>query len=102
MEMMSCPHCGARNSSKRDYCYQCEGALQAAPAEPQEQQPKQKRDYVPTCASCSLAAIYAPAGVQLAASEVYCTKQEKVVAAEMVAGNCFSEAFGWRREEILD
>ena len=100
MEMMSCPHCGAQNSSKREYCYQCEGDLQAPPAPAPEQ--KQKRDYVPTCASCALAAIYAPPGVQLSTSEVYCTKQEKAVSADMVAGSCFSEAFGWRRDEILD
>ncbi len=94
MEMISCPHCGVQNSSKREYCYQCEGELRGTP--------KQERGYVPTCASCSLAAIYAPAGARLDASEVWCTKQDKAVSAEMVAGNCFNEAFGWRREDILD
>lgn len=102
MEMIRCPHCGAQNSAKRQFCYQCEASLRPAPGEEAPPQPKQKRDYVPTCASCSLAAIYAPAGVKLKPSEVYCTKREQVVPADMVAGDCFSEAFGWRREEILD
>ena len=94
MEMIGCPHCGAQNSSKRAYCYQCEGELRGAP--------KKERGYVPTCASCSLAAIYSPPGIRLGGTEVWCTRQEKAVSAEMVAGNCFSEAFGWRREDILD
>ncbi len=97
MEMMDCPHCGAKNSTKRQTCYQCEGDLRGAPA-----QQRKKTEYVPTCARCSLAAIYAPAGVKLAPTEVYCTKKKKVVSAEMVAGECFTEAFGWKREEILD
>jgi hypothetical protein len=29
-------------------------------------------------------------------------EQEQIVLAETVAGKCFSEAFGWNREDILD
>jgi len=94
MAMVSCPHCGAQNSDKRQYCYQCEGELHGAP--------KQTRSYVPTCASCSHAAIYPPPGQRLAPHQVWCMKQNRAVAAETVAGDCFSEAFGWRREEIVD
>ena len=60
MEMMACPHCGAQNSAKRDYCYECQGDLRS-PAKASTQ-----HDYVPTCASCARALISAPLGRQLA------------------------------------
>lgn len=95
MDMVACPHCGTQNSSKRDYCYQCNGALRGEKKESQ-------RGYVPTCASCSQAAIYAPRGHKLIRNEVWCAKRERPVPADMVAGECYSEAFGWKREEIAD
>ena len=93
--MVACPHCGTQNSTKREYCYQCEGAMRGAPK-------KEQAGYVPTCGSCSQAAIYAPAGIRLSASQVWCMKREQALASDMVAGDCFTEAFGWRREETLD
>jgi NAD-dependent SIR2 family protein deacetylase len=97
MQMVKCPHCGAENSSKREYCFQCNGALQGAPAKADE-----GRGYVPTCANCAQAAIFPPPGHQLTPDEVWCTEQERAVPSGQVAGDCFSEAFGWKREDILD
>jgi len=95
MDMVACPHCGTHNSSKREYCFQCEGALRG-------EKKAASHQYVPTCASCSQAAIYPPRGQKLSASEVWCTHRDRSVPADMVAGDCFSEAFGWRREDIAD
>ena len=95
MEMMACPHCGARNSTKREYCFQCDGALRG-------EAKKEGLDYVATCVNCSHAAIFPPVGQQLTPDEVWCTKQDAKVASAKVAGDCFSEAFHWQREDILD
>ncbi|UCC67296.1 MAG: hypothetical protein JSV79_09185 [Armatimonadota bacterium] len=96
MEMMSCPHCGAQNSAKRDYCYQCQGDLHG------QGQKEGNRDYVPTCATCAHAAVFAPLGKQLAADQVWCSKRDEAVRSSQIAGDCFEEAFGWKREDILD
>jgi hypothetical protein len=96
MDMIRCPHCGAENSTKRDYCYQCQGDLRGSA------QPQGERDYVPTCSNCAHAAIFPPAGHRLSPDRVWCTKREEPVPSDQVAGDCFEEAFGWRREDILD
>ncbi len=96
MEMMSCPHCGTDNSTKRDYCYQCGGDLRGAPGTPGD------LEYIPTCASCSRAAIFPPAGKILAQDQVWCTDRDEAVPASQLAGECFEEAFTWKREDILD
>jgi len=98
MDMMQCPHCGAQNSSKRDYCYQCQESLHAPP----KAAAGGGHDYVPTCANCSHAAVFPPAGKRITSDQVWCTERDEAVQASQVAGDCFSEAFGWRREEILD
>jgi NMD protein affecting ribosome stability and mRNA decay len=95
MEMMKCPHCGAQNSVKRDICFQCEGALRGEPK-------KGTRESIATCAHCSHAAIFPPPGQRITPDQVWCTKKEEAVASAKIAGDCFSEAFGWRRAEILD
>ncbi len=97
-EMMGCPHCGARNSTKRDYCYQCDKPLRG----PTGAAPQETTEYVPTCASCSHASIFPPLGQRIKPDEVWCTERDEAVPSGMVAGDCFSEAFGWKREEILD
>lgn len=103
MEMMECPHCGAQNSVKRDYCYQCQEALHdEAHAQPAHLQADPQRDYVPTCANCARAAIFPPLGKQIAPDEVWCTEREEAVPSAQIAGECFEEAFGWKREDILD
>ena len=96
MEMMSCPHCGTENSTKRDYCYQCGGELRGAPNTTAD------TEYVPTCANCSHAAIFPPAGQVITADEVWCTERDEAVPSAQMAGDCFEEAFGWKREDILD
>jgi len=95
MEMMKCPHCGAGNSTKREYCFQCEGDLRGEPK-------KDVEGYIPTCANCSHAAVFPPPGFRLAPDQVWCMKQDTIVASGKIADGCFSEAFGWNREEILD
>jgi hypothetical protein len=97
MEMMQCPHCGAGNSVKRDYCFQCQGALrgEAKPAEDQ-------RGYMETCARCAQANIHPPLGKQIGPDEVWCMEKEEAVPASKVAGDCFQEQFAWNREDILD
>jgi hypothetical protein len=95
MEMMKCPHCGAQNSVKRDYCFQCDGALRGEPR-------KQPTEYIPTCANCSNAAIFPPPGQRLARDQVWCMKQELALPSSKIADDCFVQAFGWNREEILD
>jgi hypothetical protein len=96
MEMMGCPHCGERNSRKRDYCYQCNGDLRGEP------NTTANLDYVPTCASCAQSSLMPPPGQQLGRDEVWCVDRDEAVAASQMAGDCFSEAFGWSREDILD
>ncbi len=95
MEMMSCPHCGAQNSSKREYCYECGGDLRGAPK-------KDEPDYIPTCANCAHALISAPLGKHIGPDQVWCGKTDEPVASSQVAGDCFDEAFTWKREDILD
>jgi len=95
MEMMECPHCGARNSAKRQYCYQCDGDLHGQPK-------KEVAGYMPTCAVCSHAAIFTPPGLRLNPDQVWCTKRSQALASAKVADDCFAEAFGWHRAEILD
>ena len=97
MEMMQCPHCGAQNSTKREFCYQCQESLQGPP-----KADKGERDYVPTCANCAQAAIFPPAGQHLTPEQVWCTSRGESVPSDQIAGDCFEEAFGWRREDILD
>ncbi len=96
MEMMQCPHCGAGNSVKRDYCFQCEGALRG------EARPSEEHSYVPRCANCVHAAVFPPPGKRIKPDEVWCTEQEEAMPSAKVAGDCFGEAFGWSREDILD
>ena len=96
MEMMSCPHCGTENSTKRDYCYQCGGELQGAPSATAD------LEYVPTCANCSHAGIFPPAGQTITPEEVWCTDRNEAVPSTQMASDCFDEAFGWKREDILD
>jgi hypothetical protein len=100
MEMMQCPHCGAGNSVKRDYCFQCQGALrgEAKPAGAGGEE----HGLVPTCARCVKAAISPPLGRQISPDEVWCTEQDEAVPASKVAGDCFQEAFAWNRGDILD
>ena len=96
MEMMICPHCGTENSTKRDYCYQCSGELQGAPNVGAD------LEYVPVCAKCSRAAIFPPAGQTITSEEVWCIERSGAVPSTQMAGDCFDEAFGWKREDILD
>jgi len=95
MEMMQCPHCGAQNSSKREYCFQCEGELRGEAM-------KETRGYVPVCANCLHAAIFPPPGQKLSPDQVWCTKKGEALASAKVADNCFVEAFTWNRADILD
>jgi ribosomal protein L40E len=94
MEMMQCPQCGARNSVRREYCFECKGGLRG--------EPKEAPDSAPTCAICSHAAIFPPPGQRLTPDQVWCTKKGEALASAKVADNCFSQAFGWNRAEILD
>lgn len=96
MRMMKCPRCGAENSVRRDHCYQCGAPLHSSEPQPAE------LDYVPTCANCAHAAVFPPPGKNLKPDEVWCMKQDAPVPAAQVAGDCFEEAFGWKREDILD
>jgi hypothetical protein len=96
MEMRPCPQCGAENSTRRDYCYQCGGSLRGEPSQ------ASTVDYVPTCANCSHAAVFPPPGHQITSEQVWCTKQEGPVPSGQLAGDCYEEAFGWKREDILD
>jgi hypothetical protein len=95
MDMKNCPHCGALNSTKREYCYECDGML-SGEVKPED------RDYVATCATCAHAAVFPPPGHRLAPTEVWCTERDEAVPSSMVSGDCFEEAFGWKREDILD
>ena len=97
MDMMGCPHCGTSNSTKRDYCYQCGGDLHGAPSSNTA-----NLDYMPTCANCSQAAIFPPAGHIIAPDQVWCMERDEAVPSAQMAGDCFQEAFGWKREDILD
>jgi hypothetical protein len=95
MEMMACPHCGARNSAKRQYCYECKEDLRA--------EPKVKvADGTPTCATCAHASIFPPAGNRVSPDQIWCTQKDQALTSTKVADSCFSEAFGWNRSEILD
>jgi len=95
MDMMACPHCGARNSAKRQYCYECSGDLRA--------EPKVKvADGTSTCVVCAHASIFPPAGHRLSSDQVWCTKTDQALTSTKVAESCFAEAFGWNRSEILD
>ena len=96
MEMMDCPHCGERNSTKRDYCYRCNGDLRGAPSATAD------LDYMPTCANCAHASMTAPVGEQLGPDQVWCSDRDEAVPSSQMAGDCFTEAFGWKREDILD
>jgi hypothetical protein len=100
MEMMQCPHCGAGNSVKRDYCFQCDGSLREEARPPEEK--GEQQGLVPTCARCAQAAISPPLGKQITRDEVWCMEHEEAVPSGKVGGDCFREAFGWSREEILD
>jgi hypothetical protein len=96
MQMMNCPHCGAANSVKREYCYQCDGDLRGQPTKTAD------LEYVPTCGNCSYAGFFPPVGHRIGPDQVWCTKKDEAVAATQVAGECYVEAFGWKREDILD
>ncbi len=96
MAMMRCPHCGVENSTKREYCYQCQGNLHGAP------KPEAPQGYVPTCATCIHAVLFPPPGRRLNADQVWCAHKEEAVSSAQVGGDCFGEAFGWAREDILD
>ncbi len=96
MQMMNCPHCGIANSTKRDYCYQCNKDLRAQPgAEP-------SLDYLTKCGDCRQAGIFPPVGSRIGPEEVWCMQKEEAVPSAQMAGDCFEEAFGWKREDILD
>ena len=49
------------------------------------------------------APIHATANGQVITSdEVWCTERDEAVPSDQIAGDCFEEAFGWKREDILD
>jgi hypothetical protein len=96
MEMMDCPHCGTQNSVKRDYCYQCGGELQGEPNTTAD------LEYIPTCANCARAAISPPAGQGISPDQVWCMERDEAVGSAQMAGDCFAQPFGWKREDILD
>jgi len=96
MQMMDCPHCGAANSVKRDYCYQCNGDLRGQPSK------AAGLDYVPTCNNCLHAGIFPPAGKRIGPEQVWCAQKDVPVGSAQMAGECYEEAFGWKREDILD
>ena len=94
MPMMKCPHCGVDNSDKREYCYQCDGQLFG--------KAKEDHDYIPTCRSCSKANMFPPPAHRLGPDDVWCLEKMEVVSGTRMAGDCYSEAFGWVRNKILD
>ncbi|MFB3880356.1 MAG: hypothetical protein ACE149_03785 [Armatimonadota bacterium] len=96
MQMMNCPHCGAPNSVKRDVCYQCSGDLRGQPSK------VAGLDYMPTCKDCSHAGIFPPAGQRISAEQVWCMLKDVAVGSTQMAGDCYEEAFAWKREDILD
>lgn len=96
MEMMDCPHCGNANSVKRDYCYQCGGDLQGEPNTTAD------LEYIPTCGTCARAAISPPAGQAVSQGHVWCMERDEAVPVGQMAGDCFAQPFGWKREDILD
>ncbi len=96
MEMMDCPHCGTANSVKRDYCFQCNGDLRGKPNTTAD------LDYLPKCADCSHAAIFPPAGHRISPDQVWCAINEEAVGSTRMACDRYEEAFGWKREDILD
>ena|GEM_PF-1395343 len=96
MEMMDCPHCGVKNSVKRDHCFQCNGELRGGPNITSD------LEYIPTCADCSRSAVQAPPGGILNPEEVWCLDRDEPVPSAQIAGDCFQPPFGWRREDILD
>lgn len=95
MQMMKCPHCGAENSSRRDYCYQCDGELRGEPK-------ARPADGAAICSACAHAAVFPPPGQRLRPDQVWCTQKGETVASARIADSCFSQAFGWHREDILD
>jgi hypothetical protein len=96
MQMMDCPHCGAANSVKRDVCYQCNGDLRGEPSKSAD------LDYMPACKDCSHAGIFPPAGQRISAEQVWCMRKDIAVGSTQMAGDCYEEAFSWKREDILD
>lgn len=94
MPMIKCPHCGVENSDKKEYCYQCDGHLRG--------KAKEDHDYIPTCRSCSKANMFPPPGYSVGPDQVWCLERLEVVAGSQFAGDCFEEAFGWGRRNILD
>jgi hypothetical protein len=96
MQMANCPHCGTANSVKREYCYQCSGDLHGEPSKSAE------LEYIPTCNNCSHAGIFPPAGKRISPEQVWCGRKDEAIEASQMAGDCYEEAFGWKREDILD
>jgi hypothetical protein len=94
MAMMKCPHCNADNSDKREYCYQCDGALRG--------KAKETHGYLETCRSCAKANMFPPPGIVLSSDQVWCLEKDEVLSGARIAGECFEEAFGWNRNKILD
>lgn len=96
MEMTRCPHCGAGNSAESATCFQCGGSLR------QEETEQEESSNLSTCANCKHASIYAPVGQRIRPDQVWCLEREEAVPSEQVGGTCYEEAFGWKREDILD
>jgi hypothetical protein len=96
MDMMNCPHCNAVNSSKRDYCFQCNKNLHGKASQSAD------LDYMPTCGNCAHAGIFPPAGFVIGPEQVWCMKQDVAVGSTQMSGDCYEEAFNWKREDILD
>jgi hypothetical protein len=94
MKMVSCPHCGADNSEKRDKCYQCEQDL-AAPPKPKTATGLEHK-------FCVRATPYPPPGKKLGPDEMWCADFDKPVKSdEDGPAECFKSAFKWERTEAL-
>ncbi len=93
-KMLECPGCGTANSVKRQDCYVCGAVLHHTAAgtnAPEER----------VCLVCCYASIFPPPGISLDKDEIWCAHQEQILPACSPAGECFSVAFGWGREQIL-
>jgi len=111
VEMMECPSCGASNSVKRQTCYSCQAPLHqpavSAPAGWEREgtavaPPQATPPAAGTCAMCAHGAVFPPPGVHIQIEEVYCTKHERPVVGCQPGGECYEQAFTWRRTEIVD
>ena len=99
MQMMSCPHCGASNSVKRELCYQCQKPLRTGPAKEQQ---AEAGVVVTSCADCCYASSAPPLGRHMAHEQVWCSHRDEPVSAARVASECYEPAFTWARDQIVD